>query len=123
MTRIAPGELADQSVNAVHACRTLPKQKWAFAWDHLNPALLAELHCLWADRTFPDPAVHPDTANPGRGAISDNNFGDFRGSHQNRAVDKRLNVLNSDEARPAKNFLHVGIHREYVVSAPKHFFE
>lgn len=81
MTRIAPGELPDQSVNAVRASRALPEHKRAFARDDMNPMLLAGVHCLGADGAFPDSTVHPDAANAGLGAISDNNFGDFRGSH------------------------------------------
>ncbi|HYU46040.1 MAG TPA: hypothetical protein VEK84_07665 [Terriglobales bacterium] len=75
------------------------------------------------DGALARPPVHPHPPYARLGAIVHNGFGDFRGSHQQRCFDGRLDVLQASEASPPLHLRRVGIYGNHVIPMATEFFE
>src|SRR5436305_13102628 len=101
MLRISPSNLPEEAMQAVNSLRTRKEHQWALARYYLHPCLSAELNCVHAHRAFAYSAVHPYPLDARHIAVLNDSLRNFRRGHQERGVDRRLDLLHSLDAMPA----------------------
>jgi hypothetical protein len=121
--RVASGNLAKETVNAMNSSACGKKHEWTLAGDDADPVLTAESDGSGADRACAHATVHPDEANAGSSAVDDNGFGYLRGSHQQGGFDRRVDILHAGETWVAKNVRGMGIYGDNVIAAMEEFLE
>src|SRR5450755_3646068 len=99
--RIAAGDLADETVEAMDGSGCGKKHERALPGNDLDSVLVAECDCGRTDGAFATGTVHPDPTDAGFGTIGDDCVGHGRRGHQKRGVDRRLDVLQASEAASA----------------------
>src|SRR5450631_4817621 len=121
--RIAAGDLADETVEAMDGSGCGKKHKRALSGNDLDSVLVAECDRGRTDGAFATGTVHPDSTDAGFGTIGDDCVGHSRRGHQERGVDRWVDVLHASEAGPAEHIGSAGIDRNHVITAAAEFFE
>jgi len=83
--------------------------------------LLAKGNCVFAHCTFPTCTIHPDAANASSRAIGNYCICDFGRGHEQRAINRRLDILHSGKAGPTHDFRGLWVYRYNVVAAALQF--
>ena len=120
---IAAGDLAEKTVEAVDASGRRQKHEGALSGDDLNAPVAAEGDRAGADRATAGGAVHPHSTDASGGTVANNRIGNGRRGHEERSIDRRLNVLQASEAVPTLHIGSVRIDRNDVVASAAEFFK
>lgn len=120
---IAAGDLAEKTMEAVDASGRRQKHEGALSGHNLNASVVAEGDRTGAGRATAGGAVHPHPMDPSFDTVADDRISDDRRGHEERSIDRRLNVLQASEAVPTLYIRGVRIYRNDVVAAAAELFK
>ena len=120
---IAAGDLAEKTVEAVDASGRRQEHERALSGHNLNAPVAAEGDRPGTDGPTAGGAVHPHPTDPSFDTVADDRIGDGRRSHEERSIDRRVDVLQASEAVPTLYIGGVRIYRNDVVAAAAELFK